>query len=36
VKADLSKPSEVARVFDAVEQRIGSLDIVVASAATSS
>jgi 3-oxoacyl-[acyl-carrier protein] reductase len=33
VKADLSRPSEVARVFDEVEQRIGSLDIVVASAA---
>lgn len=33
VKADLSKPSEVARLFDEVEQRIGSPDIVVASAA---
>jgi 3-oxoacyl-[acyl-carrier protein] reductase len=33
VKADLAKPVEVVRLFDAVEQRIGALDIVVANAA---
>jgi 3-oxoacyl-[acyl-carrier protein] reductase len=33
VKADLSAPTEVVRLFDEVEQRLGALDIVVASAA---
>src|SRR5205823_7007267 len=33
VKADLSRPAEVARLFDEAEQKIGPLDIVVASAA---
>jgi 3-oxoacyl-[acyl-carrier protein] reductase len=33
VKADLSTPTEVVRLFDEVEQRIGALDILVASAA---
>jgi 3-oxoacyl-[acyl-carrier protein] reductase len=33
VKADLSKPAEVVRLFDEVEQRTGALDIVVANAA---
>lgn len=32
-KADLSKPPEVVRLFDDVEQRLGPLDIVVACAA---
>jgi len=33
VKADLSQPTEVVRLFDETEQKIGPLDIVVASAA---
>jgi 3-oxoacyl-[acyl-carrier protein] reductase len=33
VKADLSKPAEVAHLFDEAEREIGPLDIVVASAA---
>jgi 3-oxoacyl-[acyl-carrier protein] reductase len=33
IKADLSQPAEVARLFDETEQKIGPLDIVVASAA---
>jgi 3-oxoacyl-[acyl-carrier protein] reductase len=33
IKADLSTPTEVVRLFEEVEQRIGALDIVVASAA---
>jgi 3-oxoacyl-[acyl-carrier protein] reductase len=33
VKADLSRPAEVARLFDQAEQRFGALDIVVANAA---
>ncbi|WP_040592068.1 SDR family NAD(P)-dependent oxidoreductase, partial [Mesorhizobium metallidurans] len=33
IKADLSLPREVARMFDEAEQKTGPLDIVVASAA---
>lgn len=33
VRADLSRPDEVARLFDDAEQAVGSLDIVVANAA---
>src|SRR5512138_1092010 len=33
LKADLSQPTEVARLLDEAEQKIGRLDIVVASAA---
>src|SRR5882672_5028793 len=33
IKCDLSRPAEVTRLFDEVEQRIGGLDVVVASAA---
>src|SRR5688572_870577 len=33
IKADLSLPAEVVRMFDHVEQQLGPLDIVVASAA---
>ncbi|MGH7585297.1 MAG: SDR family NAD(P)-dependent oxidoreductase [Gemmatimonadales bacterium] len=33
VQADLSRPTEVARLFDDAEQTLGALDIVVVNAA---
>src|SRR6266550_3640659 len=33
VKADLSRPTEVTRLFDESEQTVGALDVVVANAA---